>query len=121
FDPADHNAPTINEGYGPNFKGYSMGPGWYGKTFFMWPPDPRWTSGASSINLNTSSSLPKDTSGKLICDWRKRFFFDQGTTTPLGDSPSTSDDNRVDNSKLWDSSGNWKQANNSSYSINYTA
>src|SRR6185312_11063434 len=23
------------------FKGYSMGPGYYGKTFFIWPPDPR--------------------------------------------------------------------------------
>jgi hypothetical protein len=23
------------------FKGYTMGPGYYGKTFYMWPPDPR--------------------------------------------------------------------------------
>ena len=24
-----------------NFNGYTQGPGYYGKTFFIWPPDPR--------------------------------------------------------------------------------
>jgi hypothetical protein len=38
-------------GYGANFQGFTMGPGYYGKTFYMWPPDPRPT-----------------------LDWRKRFF-----------------------------------------------
>jgi Flp pilus assembly protein TadG len=107
FDPADHNAPTTQEGYGPNFKGYSMGPGWYGKTFYIWPPDPRWHPTNTSLQL----------------DWRKKFFYNQGTTTPLGGSSTSSTaDNRADNSLLWDSSGNWKQADQSgAYSINYTA
>ena len=34
------------------FKGYTMGPGYWGKSFFMWPPDPR----------------PAQ-------DWRRKFFF----------------------------------------------
>jgi len=35
-----------------NFKGYTMGPGYWGKSFFMWPPDPR-----------------------PALDWRRKFFF----------------------------------------------
>ncbi len=66
------------------FKGYSMGPGYWGKTPFMWPPDPRW--GADSNTHGTVSGggvLPhsvsatnaaKDTNGNWICDWRRRFF-----------------------------------------------
>src|SRR5206468_284049 len=42
FDPLLPSAPLPTEGYGLNFKGYSMGPGYYGKTFYLWPPDPRW-------------------------------------------------------------------------------
>ncbi|MFO0879462.1 MAG: pilus assembly protein TadG-related protein [Gemmataceae bacterium] len=109
FDPANHNAPTVNEGYGPTFKGYSMGPGWYGKTFYVWPPDPRWHPSNTTLQL----------------DWRKRFFFNEGTTTPLGGSSTTSTaDNRADNSLLWDTSGNWREANSTSattYSVNYNA
>jgi Flp pilus assembly protein TadG len=28
-------------GMAPSFHGYTQGPGYYGKTFFIWPPDPR--------------------------------------------------------------------------------
>ena len=107
FDPANHNVPTTQEGYGPNFKGYSMGPGYYGKTFYVWPPDPRWHPTDATLQL----------------DWRKRFFYDYGTATPLGgNSTSSTADNRVDNTKLWDSSGYWREAGtSSSYSINYNA
>jgi Flp pilus assembly protein TadG len=50
-------------GYGSDFKGYSMGPGWYGKTFYMWPPDPRsqW-------------------------DWRRRFFTYHNSSTRMDDN-----------------------------------
>lgn len=41
------------------FKGYTEGPGYWGKTFFAWPPDP----GAAK-------------------DWRKKFFFLSNGTTP---------------------------------------
>ncbi len=66
------------------YKGYSMGPGYWGKTMFVWPPDPRW--GADSNTYGTVSGgavLPhsvsgtdsaKDTNGNWICDWRRRFF-----------------------------------------------
>src|SRR5262249_6459432 len=53
----------------PNkFKGYSMGPGYYGKTFYIWPPDPR-----ASVNLPGVGGVPGD--------WRKRFFTYYGSAT----------------------------------------
>jgi Flp pilus assembly protein TadG len=39
------------------FYGYTQGPGYYGKTFFQWPPDPRNTTTLSGANLATN--LPK--------------------------------------------------------------
>ena len=66
-------------------KGYTQGPGYWGKTFFQWPPDP-------------------------INDWRKLYFTYPGTTTPMDD-----------NSRLWDSSGNWMTPGPSTYGINYAA
>jgi hypothetical protein len=44
------------------FKGYSMGPGYWGKTFFVWPPDPRAPVGN-----------PGDASYQAG-DWRQRYF-----------------------------------------------
>lgn len=61
------------------FKGYTVGPGYYGKTFYMWPPDSR-----------TPVNSPGQ-SGYVAGDWRQRYF---GTS---------------DNSKLWNSSGQWIQ------------
>ena len=63
-------------GYGANFKGYSMGPAYYGKTFFIWPPDPRWGNGSQAPDPSkiSSSDPKKDIYGNFICDWRKRFF-----------------------------------------------
>jgi Flp pilus assembly protein TadG len=66
------------------FHGYTQGPDYYGKTFFIWPPDP-------------------------TKDWRKLYFYQDGTTNPLND-----------NSKLWNSNGVW-QAPGSNYDINYNA
>lgn len=60
------------------FQGFTQGPNYWGKTFFMWPPDP-------------------------TKDWRQLYF---GTT---------------DNRTLWDSSGNWQDPKNGSYTINYAA
>ena len=70
----------------PSFNGYTQGPGYYGKTFFIWPPDP-------------------------TNDWRKVYFTYHSSSTPMDD-----------NSKLWNSSGNWQVAGTSStYDINYSA
>jgi Flp pilus assembly protein TadG len=66
-------------------QGYSQGPGYYGKTFFLWPPDP-------------------------TNDWRKTFFTYPGSSTAMDD-----------NSRLWDSNGNWLAPGNSTYAINYAA
>jgi hypothetical protein len=43
------------------FNGYTTGPRYWGKTFFMWPPDP-------------------------TNDWRRNYFFDSDGVTPLDDN-----------------------------------
>ncbi|HEY1377428.1 MAG TPA: pilus assembly protein TadG-related protein [Gemmataceae bacterium] len=84
-------SPVSSGGYqtitGTAFKGYTQGPRYWGKTFFIWPPD--------KVSTN---------------DWRRKFF---GTN---------------DNTRLFDSGGNWKvPASTSSgvtttnYTINYAA
>lgn len=45
----------------PTFYGYTQGPGYYGKTFFIWPPNP-------------------------VNDWRKKYFTYPGSTTPMDDN-----------------------------------
>jgi Flp pilus assembly protein TadG len=49
--------------YGMNatYSGYTQGPGYWGKTFFIWPPNP-------------------------ISDWRKLYFYKYGTATALKDN-----------------------------------
>ena len=79
-------------GFGSTFYSYTQGPRYWGKTFFIWPPDPR----------TTAQALTGQTSVSAIPDWRQRFF---GTTN---------------NSNLFDSSGNWRAASGSTYTINYT-
>ncbi|MBL9123840.1 MAG: hypothetical protein JNG90_09425 [Planctomycetaceae bacterium] len=76
----------------PTFNRYTQGPNYWGKTFFVWPPDP-------SIGADGQTN-----------DWRKRYFVYPGTSTPMDD-----------NSRLWDSSGNWRAPGTSTYAINYAA
>jgi Flp pilus assembly protein TadG len=45
------------------FQGYTGGPSYWGKTFFVWPPDPR-----------------------AAYDWRKLFFFKSDGVTPVDDN-----------------------------------
>jgi len=71
--------------------GYTRGPGYWGKTFFLWPPDPSSTAGVPN-------------------DWRKRYFTYPGSSTRMDD-----------NSRLWDSSGNWRTPGSSTYAIDYAA
>jgi Flp pilus assembly protein TadG len=66
------------------FKGYSMGPGYYGKTFFVWPPDPRWGADSNTYGavngggVNPANAHPtqeaQDQNSNWIADWRRRFF-----------------------------------------------
>lgn len=64
---------ATSAGYGANFKGYTEGPGYWGKTFFIWPPDPR----GSDLDPNDAANHANNGSK----DWRQRFFFKKNTST----------------------------------------
>jgi hypothetical protein len=51
----------VNGNVVTTFNGYTVGPRYWGKTFFMWPPDP-------------------------TNDWRKNFFFETDGITPMDDN-----------------------------------
>jgi hypothetical protein len=84
------SATTQWAGY-QNFQGFTRGPGYWGQTFFIWPPDPRQAN-----------------------DWRQKFFLNPGGTYPNFGGPVT------DNTKLWQSSGQWNDPTGN-YVINYKA
>ena len=85
YDTTFESQGYVAYGMAPSFHGYTQGPGYYGKTFFIWPPDPKH-------------------------DWRKLYFTYPGSATQMND-----------NSRLWDSSGNWLAPSSTTYNINYTA
>jgi len=120
-DDSDRHTGWENHGYGPDFKGYTMGPAYYGKTFYMWPPDPRTPNTGNPPGQGKASN----TDGEPFYqwgDWRKRFFFNNGTTTQI---------NGTINNKLWndDPDGVWRTggrhpngtAVGTFYDINYNA
>ena len=51
LDQADYSAT------GTRFNGYTQGPGYYGKTFFIWPPDPRTGAIPDTTTLSYLDSL----------------------------------------------------------------
>jgi Flp pilus assembly protein TadG len=68
------------------FKGFSMGPTYWGKTFFVWPPDPRQPVG----NPGESTYVPGD--------WRRRFFTrNDGTALGVDIDNNTAGGNALDN------------------------
>jgi len=93
---------------GSAFKGYTMGPGYYGKSFYVWPPDPRYTTGADPTNISTSNPI-QDTNNRYIADWRKRFFLFPSTAS------GTKGNIMDDNSRLFDTAaatvGQWRTQN----------
>lgn len=71
----------------PAFRGFTQGPAYYGKTFFIWPPDPRAPVGEP----NNVAPPGTPTAGVFVPgDWRSRFFVQ-------------SENNNVvrDNGRLW--------------------
>jgi hypothetical protein len=94
------------------FKGYSMGPGYWGKTFFIWPPDPRFNSSANLTSPNTTYPA-FDTSGNAMCDWRRHFFLNSSGNAF---NPQTTNIN----TSLF-STGSGQTLNNSGFTINYPA
>jgi hypothetical protein len=104
----DYTSLTFRNG---TFKGYSMGPGYYGKSFYIWPPDPRYTAGADPTSISNSNPV-QDTSGRWIADWRQRFFLYPSSSATTKGGPIN------DNSRLFNSDGTWKPQGLGS-SINY--
>jgi hypothetical protein len=90
------------------FYGYRQGPGYWGKTFYIWPPDP---TVDSTVNPNSHTGYS--------CDWRKRFFLKSGGSYPNFGGPVN------DNTLLWTSGsgsnggGLWRNPVNTDGSVNY--
>jgi hypothetical protein len=121
--PLANNHPPLNAagkwedpgpagGYGPNFKGYTMGPGYYGKTFYMWPPDPRTPSDKKRPGPGQATPTITNVNGDYVPgDWRKRFFVYPNSTKRMDD-----------NSRLWNTTnGQWRGRGTSTYAIDYNA
>jgi hypothetical protein len=70
-DPSLYVAPLVPSA--TRFIGYSMGAGYWGKTFYRWPPDPRFNT-AANLTSPSSTNPGFDTSGNAMCDWRRHFF-----------------------------------------------
>src|SRR5262249_19098758 len=71
------NAAGSNPG-GPayaGFQGYTYGPGYWGKTFFVWPPNPDDTANPATPATTTWANATNGSDGGAIRDWRQRFFF----------------------------------------------
>jgi hypothetical protein len=106
------------------FKGYSMGPGYWGKTFFIWPPDPRWGGGTGTpdptrpATVTVNDPAPKDVNGNYICDWRRRFFLTGSSTAWT--SGSTAAVAGIDAS-LFRTSGSGLPLSASGFNVNYAA
>lgn len=61
-----------SSGFPATWKGYTEGPGYWGKTFFVWPPNP----GGSDLDPSNAANHA-DNGAK---DWRQRFFFKEDTS-----------------------------------------
>jgi Flp pilus assembly protein TadG len=79
----DYRAPASPPANGSlPFNGYTQGPGYYGKTFFLWPPDPRTTTGSGQyvppsailqsylIGLGISNSTDQTTLSNIWSTWQ---------------------------------------------------
>ena len=82
------------------YQGFTMGPGYFGKTFYMWPPDPRTPVGQIGDATYKAG------------DWRQRFYLPRSGSTQ----------NTTDNSMFWNTTGFWKPQNtgtSANYIVNY--
>jgi hypothetical protein len=70
FSRTPNSVPSAT-GYAGNK--YTQGPGYWGKTFFMWPPDPRGTDADATDTANHADNG--------AYDWRQRFFFKINTAS----------------------------------------
>jgi Flp pilus assembly protein TadG len=95
------------------FQGYSMGPGYFGKTFFVWPPDPR-----------TPVGNPGD-AGYVPGDWRRRFFLNRsgGAFDPQSDADTTTSNvfDNINQKLLTSGTGATLKGSSGNWQVNYTA
>jgi Flp pilus assembly protein TadG len=86
-----------NNGYkqytGNGFNGYTQGPGYWGKTFFIWPPDPSPASTDAAATVNAMKAISAFSGAKTPSgtgtgtnDWRQNFFYNQTGSAPLTDN-----------------------------------
>lgn len=69
---------------GVRFNGYTQGPGYYGKTFFLWPPDPRTTTTPSGNTLkNYLNQLGVNSADQITLAAMWPTWQAQGMTTGL--------------------------------------
>jgi Flp pilus assembly protein TadG len=108
--PNNHAKDLVFEttGYGLTFNGFTMGPGYYGKTFYIWPPDPR-TPSPSGVNIGDV--------GYVAGDWRQRFYVNGSSTTGVN-TPGAA---LKDNSLLFNGDGQVQTAASTRYRVNYNA
>ncbi|MFQ3651204.1 MAG: pilus assembly protein TadG-related protein, partial [Gemmataceae bacterium] len=76
----NQSSSSTTAGYGTAFRDYTAGPRYWGKTFFIWPPDPRGATSNTNVSANNGAR-----------DWRQRFFIQiyLGTTDTTSTSTST--------------------------------
>ena len=93
------------------FQGFSMGPGYWGKTFYVWPPDPRAPVGN-----------PGD-AGYVAGDWRLRYFFRADGTAwdPQADNSGTLTGFDAVNDVLFNGTANGRTLSNGNFTVNYPA
>ena len=100
FESYGYDYSSLNTG---GFQGYTQGPGFWGKTFFVWPPDPR----------RRDQHLDRESAQQRGQGLAQRFFLQSDGSTPI-----------TDNTALWDSSGDWNSPRSgwsTNYKINYRA
>lgn len=110
-NPGNPGAFTTLVPVADRFVGYSMGPGYWGKTFYIWPPDPR-----------TPVGHPGDTNYQPG-DWRRRYFRRSTSTAfdPQVDSSTNSGFDGINEVLLNPSSGRTVSSSTTNYVIDYTA
>ena len=109
-------SPNISTTASPSFMGFQVGPGYWGASFFMWPPDPSLLPTATTDpRYIAANSSPPNASWQAPWrfDWRHRFFMNANYTR--SEFPS--------NSTFWNGSGQWQNpsapGSGSGYIIDY--